>query len=213
MILKIFKNRRIRIVLSALILCIGIAAVFLCIKVRTKFSDKIVTADALDRTVYGVVLGASINPATNGPSVTLQARLDAALDLLRARKIQGIIVTGDDGSWKSNEEKAMVDYLHAANVPDEILYVDKPAYRTFDSCAHLAHAGFSHVVLVTQAFHMPRALFLCNTLGMESVGVIAPNNSGFVRAMYDWLRDFAASPFAYFDVHGVKIIKKGPASK
>lgn len=204
------RSRRARITIIAA-LTVAIIAIALCATVRFAYSDRVRTVETLDRGVYGVVLGASIDPETTKPSQLLQDRLDTAIDLLRARKIQGVIVTGDDGSWKSNERKAMIDYLHEQKVPDEIIFIDDPAFRTFDSCKNLAAKGFNHVVLVTQKFHMARALYLCNKLGVESEGVIADKRfySGF---LYYWIRDLAASPFAFFDVRGVIIIKKGPSA-
>ncbi len=121
----------------------------------------------------------------------------------------GLIVTGDDGKYASNEIKGMVDYLHAQGVPDEILFVDAGAYRTFDSCEHLKQKGFSDVLLITQAFHLPRALYLCNKIGVNADGVVA-DKRWYSKGIYHWARDFFASPFAYFDVRGVEIIKKGP---
>ena len=67
----------------------------------------------------------------------------------------GLIVTGDDGAWKSDEVGAMVSYLNRAGVPDDVIYADRGAYRTFDSCANLKVKGFSNVLLVTQRFHLP----------------------------------------------------------
>lgn len=192
--------------LAALVLL----ALLIAVEVRAKYNDKIFTTDTVAQNVYGVVLGASINPKTLAPSDALRDRLDTAIDLLKKRKIMGVVVTGDDGRWLSDEVTSMVNYLHAAKVPDDIIFVDGGAYRTFSSCEHLKAKGFTRVTLLTQRFHLPRALYLCNELGVEAVGVNADRH-WYVKGAWYWLRDWLASPFAYLDVRGMAIIKKGPA--
>lgn len=179
------------------------------LEVRSAYSDRMVDAADAPQAVYGVVLGASVDKATSAPGAALRDRLDVAIDLLRRRVIMGIIVTGDDGKWKSNEIEGMVNYLHAQQVPDDVLFVDAGAYRTFDSCRDLKEKGFTNVLLITQRFHLSRALYLCNKIGVDSQGVIA-DKRWYPQYLYYWTRDFLASPFAYFDVRGVVLIEKGP---
>lgn len=179
-------------------------------EVRASYADRMREPADAPHVVYGVVLGASVDKKTSEPGSALKDRLDVAIELLRSRTIMGIIVTGDDGKWESNEIKGMVDYLHAAHVPDDVLFVDGGAYRTFDSCQHLKEKGFTDLVLITQRFHLPRALYLCNKIGVDAQGVIA-DKRWYPQALYYWTRDFLASPFAYFDVRGVTLIEKGPS--
>lgn len=179
------------------------------IEVRTHYSDRITMPEEARDAVYGVVLGASIEKKTGLPATALRDRLDTAIDLLKRKKIMGIAVTGDDGAWKSDEVGTMVNYLHSAGVPDEVILVDAGSYRTFDSCVHLKNRGLSQVVLITQRFHLPRALYLCNKIGVDAHGVIA-DRRWYTKSMYYWLRDFLASPFAYLDVRGITVIEKGP---
>lgn len=184
--------------------------VLFAVEVRSMYSDREFKPENASAHVYGVVLGASVDKKTSEPGIALRDRLDTAIDLLRNRTIMGVIVTGDDGKWQSNEIKGMVNYLHSKQVPDEVIFVDGGAYRTFDSCQHLKEKGFNNVLLITQQFHLPRALYLCNKLGVESQGVIA-DKQWYSQYLYYWGRDFLASPFAYFDVRGITIIEKGPS--
>lgn len=212
--MKLRADQRRAIVTVAIIFSVLASAVMVLILVfvaivRHSYSDRIHTIEKTERTIYGVVLGASIDPGAGTPSQVLQDRLDTAIELLQQRRIMGVIVTGDDGSWRSDERSAMVNYLRKHNVPDEIIVVDDPAFRTYDSCANIKRKGFNHVVLITQRFHLPRALYLCNELGIESHGVVA-DKRWYGRFIYNWVRDLAASPFAYLDVRGMTLIKKGP---
>jgi len=188
----------------------SVLLVLFAVEVRSLYSDREFSPEKAPQKVYGVVLGASVDKKTSEPGIALRDRLDTAIDLLRNRTIMGVIVTGDDGKWKSNEIEGMVNYLHSKQVPDEVIFVDGGAYRTFDSCQHLKDKGFNNVLLITQQFHLPRALYLCNKLGVDSQGVIA-DKQWYSQYLYYWGRDFLASPFAYFDVRGVTLIEKGPS--
>jgi vancomycin permeability regulator SanA len=188
----------------------SVLSVLFAAEVRSRYADREFQLKDAPVRVYGVVLGASVDLATSEPGIALRDRLDTAIDLLRSRTIMGVVVTGDDGKWKSNEIKGMVDYLHSKNVPDEVIFVDGGAYRTYESCMHLKEKGFTNVLLITQQFHLPRALYLCNKIGVDADGVIA-DKQWYSQYLYYWGRDFLASPFAYFDVRGVTIIEKGPS--
>lgn len=180
------------------------------LEVRFKYSDRVYDAGDVPNAVYGVVLGASIDPGTMQPSPVLRDRLDTAIDLMKSQKIMGVLVTGDDGKWKSDEITAMVSYLHSQGVPDEVIEVDGGAFRTYMSCEHLAARGFHNVTLITQQFHMARALYLCNESGVTANGVLSDRH-WYLKNAFFWVRDFFASPFAYLDVRGIELIKKGPA--
>lgn len=197
------------------IVVIGLAILILIVlfglNVRSKYSDKIYSEQSAPEKVYGVVLGASVDEKTGAPSALLTDRLDTAIDLLVARKIAGIFLTGDDGRWRSNEMMAMKKYLQAKKIPDELVFTDSGAYRTYDSCFNLHSKHISDVILVTQNFHLPRALYLCNELGVKAIGVSADKH-WYLSGIWHWSRDFLASPFAYLDIHGLTLIKKGPAA-
>ena len=120
----------------------SVLLVLFAVEVRSLYSDRELKLENAPERVYGVVLGASVDIKTSEPGIALRDRLDTAIELLRNRTVMGIIVTGDDGKWKSNEIKGMVDYLHSKNVPDEVIFVDGGAYRTFESCKHLKEKGF-----------------------------------------------------------------------
>ena len=196
-------------VIAAILGC-GVLAFILGAQVRFKYADRIFDIDHAPQTIYAVVLGASVDPKTNVPSIALKDRLDTAIELLRLRKVMGVVITGDDGQYSTNERQGMLDYLHANKVPDEIIFIDDAAYRTYDSCANLKRQNFHDVILISQRFHLPRALYLCNELGVNATGVVA-DKRWYASVVYDWIRDLLASPFAYFDVRGLTLIKKGPS--
>ncbi len=213
--MKLFSRPRLWLHIVGMALGTLFAALFvLCtifgLEVRNKYNANVYEPDAAPHTVYGVVLGAAMKPDTLEPSDVLRDRLDTAIDLLKKHVIMGVVVTGDDGNWKSDEVKSMVTYLHKQGVPDDVIVTDGGAYRTFMSCENLSRRGFNNVLLITQRFHMPRALYLCNQIGVKANGALADRHWYLSNTWY-WFRDFLASPFAYLDVRGIELIKKGPA--
>ena len=119
-----------------------------------------------------------------------------------AGKVDQILMSGDNSSLDYNEPDAMMAHAIALGVPAEDIQPDYAGRRTYDSC-YRAREIFQvqSLVIVTQAFHLPRALFLCNQLGIPSVGVAAD------QAVYDprslaWSesREVPATFFALLDV-------------
>ncbi|MFI1992682.1 vancomycin high temperature exclusion protein [Actinoplanes sp. NPDC020271] len=118
-----------------------------------------------------LVLGAQVNP-DGEPSAFLAARLDVALALYRAGKVKAILVSGDHAEWSYDEPGAMMVYLVARGVPADRIVMDHAGFDTYDSCARAGQVfGVRQAIVVTQSFHVPRAVALCRALGIETVGV------------------------------------------
>ena len=168
--------------------------------VQFRFIGRIADPSGITKESVALVLGASV--LSNGePSDALQDRLDTALDLFRQGRADRILITGDDGRYRVDEISVMRDYLTKADVPWERIIVDGQGYRTYESCKRAVDVlGIKKAVVVTQRFHMGRALYLCNRLGMDAEGVNADRHP-YVRIVYFWARDLAASAEAWWDVN------------
>lgn len=120
-----------------------------------------------------VVLGASVF-ADGTPSDILADRLEVACDLYAAGAADAVIVSGDNRDSHYNESDAMKDFCVELGVPAEDVYVDHAGYDTYSSMyrAHFAY-GAQSVVVVTQAYHLYRALAVAQGLGMDAQGVPA----------------------------------------
>ncbi|MFB7636210.1 vancomycin high temperature exclusion protein [Streptomyces sp. NPDC056149] len=117
-----------------------------------------------------VVFGAGL---WNGePSPYLADRLDAAVRLYRAGTVRAVLVTGDNGRTDYDEPDAMRGYLVRHGVPARKIVGDHAGFDTWDSCAR-AHRvfGVDRAVLVSQGFHIRRALALCSAAGIDAYGV------------------------------------------
>jgi len=127
-----------------------------------------------DRPIVGIVFGAGIHK-DGTPSNMLQDRLDTAAQLYTGGVIGTILVSGDNSAKDYDEPTAMFRYLvDTAGIPEKDVVRDHAGRRTYDTCAR-AHTiwGIDHAVLVTQQYHLPRALFTCRAAGIQSVGVSA----------------------------------------
>lgn len=123
-----------------------------------------------------IVLGAGVYE-DGTPTPMLKDRLDTALKLYWAGVCPKILVTGDNGQVEYNEVKCMYDYLVKRNVPKEVIFADHAGFSTYDSM-YRAQSIFEveRAIVVTQSYHLYRALYIGNNLGYECVGVAADQN-------------------------------------
>ena len=129
-------------------------------------------ADAPRRPV-AVVLGAMVY-ADGTPSPVLADRLGAALRLYQRGQVRAVLVTGDNGTVRYNEVDPMRQWLIARGVPERKVVGDYAGFDTYNSCVRAVRIfGVRAAILVTQEFHLRRAVALCRGIGMDAVGVIA----------------------------------------
>jgi SanA protein len=121
---------------------------------------------------YAIVLGSRVFP-DGSPSIELAARLQAALVLYRAGRAGKLIMSGrTDGSY--DEPHAMAAWLASRGVPSADLVIDAGGHRTAATMADAAALGVRSALVVSQAYHLPRALYLARHAGIEALGVPAP---------------------------------------
>ncbi|MEU2716842.1 ElyC/SanA/YdcF family protein [Streptomyces sp. NPDC007205] len=127
------------------------------------------TADA-PRAQVAVVFGAGL---WNGePSPYLAHRLDAAAKLYRAGRVEVVLVTGDNSRKDYDEPDAMRAYLTKHGVPQRRIVSDYAGFDTWDSCVRARKIfGVDRAVLISQGFHIRRAVALCEAAGVDSYGV------------------------------------------
>ncbi|WP_433518394.1 SanA/YdcF family protein [Nonomuraea sp. CA-143628] len=117
-----------------------------------------------------LVLGAGL--FSGRPSSFLARRLDIAAELYRAGKVKALLLSGDNSRKEYDEPTAMRDYLRAKGVPDAVMVLDYAGFDTWDSCVRARKVfGAERLTVVTQVFHLPRAVTLCRTAGLTTFGV------------------------------------------
>ena len=142
-----------------------------------------------------LVLAASVRPGQ--PNRVVEGRLQAALDLLRAGKVRWLLVSGAD-----HEAVFMQRWLEQRGVASSEIVTDASAHRTYESLQRARTAyGLDDVVVVTSDFHLPRALWLAEHLGLHAVGVPAATTRFGLRTRVSLqVREYAARNRALLDV-------------
>ncbi|PKN91558.1 MAG: hypothetical protein CVU44_18420 [Chloroflexi bacterium HGW-Chloroflexi-6] len=149
-----------------------------------------------------IVFGAGLT-RSGGATAVLRDRIQTAANLYFAGKVEKLLMSGDNSTVEYNEPAAMREFALSLGIPDEAIVLDYAGRRTYDTCYRArAIFGVDSAILVTQPFHMPRAVYLCNALGVDGVGVVAENFNYRRSSLLFWnARELAATVTALIDVH------------
>ncbi|WP_243707647.1 ElyC/SanA/YdcF family protein [Micromonospora sp. KC606] len=138
---------------------------------RSGADGHIFTVEDVPDAPVALVLGAQVN-ADGQPSAFLAARLEIARRLYATGKVRAILVSGDHMDWGYDEPGAMSRWLVDRDVPPQRVVLDHAGFDTYDSCARAKRIfGVQRVTVVTQSFHLARAVTLCRHLGVAANGV------------------------------------------
>lgn len=156
------------------------------------------TADQIHETIeeipqkeLGLVLGAAAYG--NRLSDILRDRVDTAIELYEAEKISVLVMSG-----AQNEVAAMRNYAIQHNIPEEAVTEDGTGLNTMASVRNIAELNRS-VIIVTQKYHLPRALFIANTLGIDAVGMTA-DKQVYLKIFEFKTRELLATSKAILDI-------------
>lgn len=196
--------KRSRLSLLLLLLAAGIVFAYVHFQVHSYDNRIITNLNELDtnrwaRPRVAIVFGASVYG--NGDlSPILEDRVDTAIELYRARKVDRILVSGDNRHPSYNEPKAMQDYLVTHAVAARDVIVDYAGRSTYETCLRAKEVfGLERAVLVSQGYHLPRALYIANQLGLDAVGM-----AGDLRLKnkvdYQSIREWVAEVKAYLNL-------------
>ena len=179
---------------------IALAPLALRAWVDWRYGDRVQgSSSAVPPRPAAIVFGAGYWPSGR-LSDALADRMDTAIDLYHAGKVNKLLLTGDNRFANYNEPARMAEYAQERGVPRQDLVLDYAGRRTYDSCYRAgAIFGVEQAVLVTQAFHLPRALFTCDRLGLDVVGVVADRHQ-YVYGDWYRLRELFALVRAALDV-------------
>lgn len=145
----------------------------------------------------GIVLGASVySDGTLSPM--LEERAIAALNLYKENKVSKLLVSGDNHTPSYNEVMPIRKYLLDSGVPPEDVFTDFAGLNTYDSMYRAKNIfGADDVLIVTQGFHLPRAIYAARNLGLNAYGVAADSGQYYVR---NSTREIFATPKTFFKV-------------
>lgn len=182
------------------ILVVGVIAAFLLCDLRvTLVSDRIHEAGALPPREVGLVLGTSPRVVGGRRNLHFEGRMDLAARLWLDGKVKRLLVSGDNGTRGYDEPTAMKRALLERGVPEDALTLDYAGFRTLDSVARAKSVfGVESLTIITDDFHLPRAIYLARAHGIDAIGCGA-DTKGFLRSSLS-VREHFARVLAVADV-------------
>ena len=128
-----------------------------------------------------VIPGAAV--LKNGAlSPIFKDRVDAAIGLYRENKVSKILVSGDNSTVSYNEVNPVRNYLLEKGVPDRDIFLDHAGFDTYSTMYRARDIfGIASMLIATQSFHLPRAVFIARNLGITAYGVNADNGASLLR--------------------------------
>lgn len=185
---------------------LGGAAAFVVLAVprlytALRFKPVVYEPQAAPAAPVAIVFGAGLL-RDGTPTLVLRDRVQTAAELYRAGKVQKLLLSGDNRFEYYNEPQAMFDYGLELGVPASAMVMDYAGRRTYDTCLRAKEIfGVTNALLVTQAYHLDRALLTCDTLGLSVEGVAADRSRYPGRAFASWwLRELPATTQALWDL-------------
>lgn len=186
-----------RIVVSVII--VGTATGLLCCAVVLSHRSQIVSVDSVASAPIAIIFGAKVKD-DGTPSDILRDRLLTGIDLYDRRIVTKLLLSGDDGQIAYDEVNAMRVFVIDHGVAPSDVFLDHAGFDTFDSVVRASKVfGITKAILVTQNYHLPRALYLASAFGISAQGVSADRQTyrGILR--YE-SRELLADVKAVFDV-------------
>ena len=184
-------------------LLLGIIAAALLLPRLTlvrRYASQIFSLASAPTRTTAIVFGAGLR-RDGTPTLVLADRVAAAAALYRQDSVQSLLLSGSTRGGSYDEAEAMRALAVDLGVAPADILLDKLGTRTLETCLRARQAfGVRSALLVTQRFHLPRALVLCEALGIEADGVQADLSRYSTRSRWFWeLRELPASLVAVVD--------------
>jgi len=189
--------------LLAALISSGVLLMILSRLITTLYAQpRIYTIDDAPEIPVAIVFGAGLW-RDGTPTPVLRDRIATAAQLYFSGKVEKLLMSGGIRSEAINEPAAMRIYAMGLGIPDEAIILDFEGRRTYDSCYRADKIfGVKSAILVTQKFHLPRALYTCRVLGIQAIGVSADRRQYRNYSLLVWnIRELVATLTAFWDVH------------
>lgn len=170
-------------------------------KTQDQLYDK---SSQIPKNKVGLLLGTSKYLSSGSVNLYYAYRIDAAVALFEAEKIDYILVSGDNGSINYDEPTTFKDDLVARGIPEERIFLDFAGFRTLDSVVRANEVfGLSTFTIISQQFHNERAIFLAKHINIDAIAYNAKdvsNSYGFKTKIREYLARTKAAADAIFNV-------------
>lgn len=149
------------------------------------------TVSNVENRDIAIVFGAGIKE-NNEPSDILADRVEVAVDLYNKKKVKKILMSGDNSTIYHNESFVMKEYATNLGVPEKDIVLDFAGFNTYSTCVRAKEIfGISSAILVTQDYHLNRALYLCNNVSVDSIGVSSDLRKYILQFKFSFREIFA----------------------
>ncbi|MGM8849836.1 SanA/YdcF family protein [Salinicola halophyticus] len=174
--LRLLKGLLKTLAACALLLTVGVVVINLWIlqKTHARIEHEVPLCAAQP---VGLVFGTAQWLRQGGSNPYFKARIETSAELLRLHRIQHLLLSGDNRTRYYNEPINMWRSLRHRNVADEYMTLDYAGFSTFDSVVRAKEVfGAGRLMLISQDWHLPRALFIADALGVEASGCAVPDD-------------------------------------
>ena len=205
LILRWAKRNRFRLAVSLTVVTLAAAGLMLwadrtCERAATGrlFSS----VDTVPAREVGLVLGTSKETRRGKDNLHFNQRIEAAAALYRAGKVRHLLVSGDNHIAGYDEPTDMRNALMAAGVPASAITCDYAGFRTLDSVVRAREIfGLSHVIIISEEFHCPRALWIAQQHGLDAIAFAAPDVSSKYWSLRAKIREQFARTWCAVDLY------------
>ena len=147
-----------------------------------------------------LILGAKVFP-DGSMSDILTDRAETALELFQQKKVQKILISGDHSKKNYDEVNTIKNYLLQHGIPPQSIFLDHAGLDTYDSLYRAKEIfQISSAIVVSQSFHLPRAIYIGKSLNLDVVGIVADKHQ-YVLETYNQFRESVAGIKAFLDIN------------
>jgi vancomycin permeability regulator SanA len=195
-----------KIILAVIIVPItGLLAVYLINLQVSSYSNSKIYRSATEVPTeprVAIVLGAKVWD-DGSLSHALLDRVTTAVELYKAGKVKKILMSGDNPSQQYDEPTAMKTEAVKQGVPESDIVLDFAGRRTYDTCYRAKEIfEIKKAIMVSQEFHLPRSIYLCQNMEIETIGIVA-NKRNYLAEDYWAFREFFSVASAWFEMNSI----------
>ncbi len=149
-----------------------------------------------------LLLGTAKYFATGQRNYFYTYRIRAAAELFKKGKVRAIVISGDNSTKRYDEPTTMKNDLIALGVPARYITLDYAGFRTLDSIVRAREIfGLDDYIIISQRFHLERALYIAHARGHKAIGFVAKDIPGTAAAYRMLFREYLARGAAFADLH------------